>query len=120
MCGRFILISSSKHLAEEFGLVETSEARRSYIMAPLQEISVIGFSPDGFGGLQLTHLKWGMVPSGPYSRISRVFINASSETIGSKPTIKRSFKSRRALIPTNGVYEWAKFNRKTNNRILFI
>ncbi|MGD9819602.1 MAG: SOS response-associated peptidase, partial [Desulfomonilaceae bacterium] len=56
--------------------------------------------------------KWGLVPFWAKDpSIGVRLINARSETIAQKPAFKRSFKSRRILIPANGFYEWDKTTR---------
>ncbi len=46
MCGRFLLVSSSKELAEQFELDETPEITPRYNVAPSQEIAAIRLRHD--------------------------------------------------------------------------
>lgn len=108
MCGRFLLVSSSKELAEQFELDETPEIRPRYNVAPSQEIAVIRLhhGPQT-NKRELIFLKWGLIPS--WSKdpaIAQRLINARCETVESKPAFRSSFKKRRILIPANGFYEW--------------
>ena len=52
-------------------------------------------------------LRWGLVPfwAKDISNGSRK-INARAETVREKPSFRRSFKSRRCLIPVDGWFEW--------------
>jgi putative SOS response-associated peptidase YedK len=108
LCGRFLLVSSSKELAEQFELDETPEMRPRYNVAPSQEIAAIRLHPGPQANKrELIFLKWGLIPS--WSKdpgISQRLINARSETVESKPAFRSSFKKRRILIPANGFYEW--------------
>jgi putative SOS response-associated peptidase YedK len=62
MCGRFILTSTGKDLAEHFGLMTEPELSGRYNIAPTQEVATIRLEPDG-NSRRLTYLKWGLVPS---------------------------------------------------------
>jgi putative SOS response-associated peptidase YedK len=108
LCGRFLLVSSSKELAEQFELDETPEIRPRYNVAPSQEIAAIRLRHDTpTNKRELIFLKWGLIPS--WSKdpaISQRLINARCETVESKPAFRSSFKKRRILIPANGFYEW--------------
>jgi putative SOS response-associated peptidase YedK len=108
LCGRFLLVSSSKELAEQFELDETPEIRPRYNLAPSQEIAAIRLhhGPQA-NKRELIFLTWGLIPS--WSKdpaISQRLINARCETVESKPAFRSSFKKRRILIPANGFYEW--------------
>jgi len=108
LCGRFLLVSSSKELAEQFELDETPEIRPRYNVAPSQEIAAIRLQHGPQANRrELIFLKWGLIPS--WSKdpsISQRLINARCETVESKPAFRSSFKKRRILIPANGFYEW--------------
>jgi putative SOS response-associated peptidase YedK len=108
MCGRFILISSGKNLAEHFGLVTEPEISPRYNIAPTQEVAAIRLGSENIGK-SLTYLKWGLVPFwAKDSSIGSSLINARCETVSQKPAFRAAFKSRRCLIPANGFYEWMK------------
>jgi len=110
LCGRFLLVSSSKELAEQFQLDETPEITPCYNVAPSQEIAAIRLRHDTrTDRRELIFLRWGLIPS--WSKdpaISERLINARSETVESKPAFRSSFKKRRILIPANGFYEWKR------------
>jgi putative SOS response-associated peptidase YedK len=105
MCGRFILISSGKTLAEHFGLVTEPEISPRYNIAPTQEVATIRLGPENIGK-SLTYLKWGLVPFwAKDASIGSSLINARCETVSQKPAFRVAFKSRRCLVPANGFYE---------------
>ena len=80
MCGRFLLVSSSKELAEQFELDETPEIRPRYNVAPSQEIAAIRLNRGPqTNKRELIFLKWGLIPS--WSKdpaIAQRLINARS------------------------------------------
>jgi putative SOS response-associated peptidase YedK len=63
-------------------------------------------SPD-----KVTLLKWGLIPSWTRSakdadEIRYKTFNARGETVNSKPSYSRPFKSRRCILPVKGFFEW--------------
>ena len=57
--------------------------------------------------------KWGLIPSWAKDpSIGAKLINARSETIDEKPSFREAFKRRRAIIPVDGFYEWARAGDK--------
>lgn len=108
MCGRFILLSSAKSLAEEFELCAVPEIQPRYNIAPSQELLAITPQLDETSSKRRPQfMRWGLIPSWTKdaSRFKSL-INARSETIQSKPAFRSSFRKRRILIPSNGFYEW--------------
>ncbi|MDR3603266.1 MAG: SOS response-associated peptidase [Syntrophaceae bacterium] len=108
MCGRFILTSGGKELAEHFVLTTEPEVTPRYNIAPTQEVATIRLDSDG-KGKRLAYLKWGLVPFWAKAPpIGSSLINARCETVSQKPAFRAVFKRRRLLIPANGFYEWMK------------
>jgi len=108
MCGRFILTSPGKDLAEHFGLLSEPEISPRFNIAPTQEVATIKLAPDA-NGKRLAYLKWGLVPFwAKDTSIGSSLINARCETLSQKPAFRAAFKRRRLLIPANGFYEWMK------------
>ena len=106
MCGRFILTSPGKNIAEHFGLPEEPKLSPRYNIPPTQQVPAIKMDT---GGRRLEMLKWGLVPFwAKDASISARLINARCETLSEKPAFRAAFKSRRCLIPANGFYEWMK------------
>lgn len=112
MCGRFILTSPGRALAEQFDLPQVPELEPRYNIAPTQEVAVIRLGGDE-NCRQLTSLRWGLIPFwAKDATIGSRLINARSETLEQKPAFRSAFKSRRLLIPANGFYEWKKTDGK--------
>ena len=52
-------------------------------------------------------LKWGLIPS--WAKDGKKFmINARSETVHDLASFKKSFESRRCIVPATGFYEWKR------------
>jgi len=107
MCGRFSLAASGDEVAQEYGLSEAPIIAPRYNIAPTQP--VLALRLDERGGRELTHFRWGLIPSwakGP--SVGARMINARSETAAEKPSFRAAFKRRRCLLPATGFYEWRK------------
>lgn len=54
-------------------------------------------------------MRWGLIPfwSKDAANSARM-INARAETAATKPAYRAPFKSRRAIVPASGFYEWKK------------
>jgi putative SOS response-associated peptidase YedK len=53
----------------------------------------------------LDTLRWGLVPFWAKDvKIGSMMINAKAETVAEKPAFRKSFKSRRCLIPADSCY----------------
>ena len=106
MCGRFLSVATPEQLAEHFEVdevrAETLEPR--YNVAPTQDVySVI----ERDAVRRLGTLRWGFVPSwAKQLKGSRQPINARIEQLATSGMFKRSFASRRCLLPADGFYEW--------------
>ena len=112
MCGRFVLMSPGRDLAERFRLDEEPVLEPRYNIAPTQLVATVRLAPE-IGRRQLAQLKWGLVPSWAKdpSKGSRL-INARAESAADKPSFRAAFKYRRCLIPADGFYEWKKCSGK--------
>jgi putative SOS response-associated peptidase YedK len=59
----------------------------------------------------IIHKTWGLIPSNCRDRAeaesmrTKTF-NARAESIGTKPSFKSSFASKRCIVPVNGFFEW--------------
>jgi putative SOS response-associated peptidase YedK len=106
MCGRFVFMSKTALLIEEFGLDEISwQFKPNYNVAPGQDVPVIVKN----GKRVLEKFRWGFVPFWAEDpSIGNRMINARAETISEKRSFARAFKNRRCLIVADGFYEWKK------------
>jgi len=99
---------SLHQLTELFGSLDRVNLMMSWNAAPTQALPIIRRGREG--EMRLTNVRWGLVPhwskTGPDG--SKPLINARSETAAEKPTFRQALERRRALIPANGFYEWAK------------
>jgi putative SOS response-associated peptidase YedK len=111
MCGRFVLITPGKSLAEHFRLAEEPSLEPRYNIAPTQPVAII--KPKAGSSLrELSIARWGLIPFWAKDvKIGARFINARSETASDKPAFRVAFKMRRCLIPADGFYEWKKLEK---------
>ncbi len=104
MCGRYSLEARPDEIAEAFDLAETFAFEARYNIAPTQSVPVVRVDNDS-GRRRVATIRWGLTshPGNP-----RPLINARSETVDSKPSFRKSFRSRRCLVPATGFFEWQK------------
>jgi putative SOS response-associated peptidase YedK len=58
---------------------------------------------------ELRQARWGLIPSWTKTLDKRfLLINARAETVLSKPSFRVAARSRRAIVPASGYYEWIK------------
>ena len=112
MCGRYVLLSSAKEIADEFELSGFPEVEPRYNISPSQEAPAIRVDPGTTPPKrELVLLRWGLIPSWTKDTSSvKELINARCETIAIKPAFRTSFKKGRILIPSNGFYEWKRLD----------
>jgi putative SOS response-associated peptidase YedK len=56
--------------------------------------------------------RWGLIPSFAKSaKTGARMINARAETVATSPAFRSSFKSRRAIVPSDGFYEWRRMGK---------
>ncbi len=104
MCGRFVLSSSAKAIADYLNsdVPEVFESR--YNIAPTTPVLAKTAK-------NLTFLRWGLLPSWAKDiKMANRMFNARAETVSEKPSFKNAFKRRRCLIPASGFYEWKAEN----------
>lgn len=115
MCGRYASSRSADDLAAEFEVDQIDvqeQLRPDYNVAPTKKAPVVlsrlpKDAPDDAEPVrQLRTLTWGLVPSwSKEAKLGRM-INARAETVHEKPSFRRPFAKRRAIIPIDGFYEW--------------
>ena len=109
MCGRTTSTTSRDTLARLLDVddVEAPELPISWNVAPTQPVYAVATSSNG--SRKLRALRWGLVPSWAKDpRIGARLINARAETLTSRPAFRSLVKTRRALLPVSGFYEWRR------------
>jgi putative SOS response-associated peptidase YedK len=106
MCGRYVSASSAEAIAEYLDAhLDAEPLDASYNVAPTDDVYAV--VADRHGGRAIRTYQWGLVPSWADDRkIGARMINARAETLRTSNAFKRSFASRRALVPMDGFYEW--------------
>jgi putative SOS response-associated peptidase YedK len=107
MCCRYLLLREDlTEVFEGFGLTAPSEFVSRYNLAPGEFIPAVrstapGAKPEG------ARFSWGLLPAwAPADRGTSRPVNARAETLGTKPTFREAFRTRRCLLPASGFYEW--------------
>jgi putative SOS response-associated peptidase YedK len=122
MCGRFAITISGDEIRNYYNTENTIEFKPNYNITPLSNIPVI--RGDDKIKLKIELMQWGLVPYWSNDpAIGNKLINARAETIQEKPSFKKSFQSKRCIIPASGFYEWQDntkqpFYIKPQNEIL--
>ncbi|MBC7595936.1 MAG: SOS response-associated peptidase [Kineosporiaceae bacterium] len=66
---------------------------------------------------ELMLARWGLIPSWAKDpSIGSRMINARAETVAEKPSFRKAFATRRALVPADGYYEWYAGQGTPQNR----
>lgn len=108
MCGRMNIHDHAgiQSLLDKLGLLVPMERfSERYNVAPGAEILAAFGQVDH----ELASMEWGIVP--PWAKPGKfksALINARAETVWDKPSFKSLIKSKRAVIPINGFYEWKR------------
>ena len=115
MCGRFINLNKINKLKKIFHPSKITNVFDcvSYNIAPTQSPIIITYSHN----FSIKNAKWGF----KYKDINnneKNIINSRIETINDKIIFKKSFKSRKCLIPSNGYFEWC--NLESEKKPYFI
>jgi putative SOS response-associated peptidase YedK len=109
MCGRYRLSRRKQLIEEHFDAVlgEKDWSPR-YNVAPTQPVPVIRqHLKEPIREISL--MRWGLIPSwAKDASVAAKMINTRSETASTKPAFRDPLKSRRCLIPADGVYEWRR------------
>lgn len=116
MCGRYATTRTSRDLDDAFAarLADGAELPApDWNVAPTKQAPlVIGRAREDAEESapprrELLAATWGLVPSWAKDRsVGSRMINARSETVAEKPSFRRAFARRRAIVPADGYYEW--------------
>ncbi len=107
MCGRYATALTQAEWSGVFPVApDTMEfPAPRYNLAPTQGAPVIR---EQDGRFSLETLRWGLIPAWAKSpaEVKHNLFNARAEGVAEKPSFRNAFKSRRALMPASGFYEW--------------
>lgn len=103
MCGRFSITTPPEALRGIFGYEEMPDFPPRYNITPTQPVPVITAEQ---GRRHFVLMRWGFVPSWAKEMPQSLLINARGESVAEKPSFRGAFRHHRALIPTDGFYEW--------------
>ena len=108
MCGRYVFTSPLEAIQRMFNFDQMPNLAPNYNVAPTHEMPIIR-RKKGDRRNELAIARWGLIPHWAKDmKIAYSTINARSETAASKPAFRGAFKSRRALIPADGYFEWKR------------
>lgn len=111
MCGRYVVAKESNELLTIFDVDRPGDdlPGPNFNIAPTTAVPVVIETADADGtiGRRLEAARWGLVPSWAKdpSVGSRMF-NARVESAAEKPAFRQAVRSRRAIVPATGYYEW--------------
>ncbi|MBV1887559.1 MAG: SOS response-associated peptidase [Parvibaculaceae bacterium] len=108
MCGRFSITSPPEALRALFNYIEQPNFPPRYNIAPTQPVPIIRMEN---GQRHFALVRWGLVPGWQKETPKSLLFNARAETINQKPSFRGAFRHRRALLPTDGFYEWKTVGR---------
>ena len=114
MCGRYVLYNTLDEIGAAF-MAQLGPPDQNgeplwnwtghYNISPGSVVPVIAF--DGRQRRKIVPMRWGLHPHWKKTPPEgRPLFNARLETAAEKPSFRTPFRRRRALIPTNGWYEW--------------
>lgn len=108
MCGRFAADLDYSVLAEHYGARQAPGLPKpSWNISPGSVIALV--AQDRQGHRHLHPARWNLIPSWSNSdRMAYPTHNARAESALTKRTYADSARSRRAIIPASGYYEWTR------------
>jgi putative SOS response-associated peptidase YedK len=110
MCGRYNL-NLNTDFYKRFGLVNKLPSFPKNIEVSPGQIEPIITHENGLNLVWI--MKWGMIPFWAKERgVGNKMFNVRAESLTTKIGFKKSFQTKRCLVPSNGFYEW-----KTENGI---
>lgn len=106
VCGRYVSAAERARISEQFDAIahDPQPLAPDYNVAPSKQVYVIA---ERHEQRQLRTMTWGLIPSWAKDpKIGNRMINARLETAARKPSFRRAWAKRRAIIPADGYYEW--------------
>ena len=111
MCGRVFNRVPVNAMVASLGMglgaddPDTGVIRETYNGAPGQTYGIIVREYVETTGRLIT-ARWGILPQWAFAKGIKPQINARAETIRDRAMFRASYRSRRALLPISGYYEW--------------
>ncbi|MFW6061006.1 MAG: SOS response-associated peptidase, partial [Phycisphaeraceae bacterium] len=107
MCGRYVINSDARKLAEVFDAEVMVDLAPRYNVAPSQPVPIVRVHRDGPAVRRIELVRWGLIPHwADDPAIGNRLINARAETAAEKPAFRDAFRYRRCLVPADAFYEW--------------
>jgi putative SOS response-associated peptidase YedK len=117
MIERYSISAGPEAIREKFSVDVPDFYKPRYNAAPTQLLPVITSASPG--GVSLFY--WGSSPEWSKNKTpAERAINTRAEHFEEKPSLKRSLKKNRCLIPADGFYAWKKVGKKTSIPYRFI
>ena len=117
MIDRYSITASAAQLSERFSVDVPEFYKAHYNASPTQLLPVItSATPEGVASFY-----WGTAPDWAKNKtVSEKLINLPAEQFSEKPTLRKSLRSHRCIIPADGFYGWKKVGKKTSIPYRFV
>ena len=106
MCGRYVSAAERSRIEQQFAAIPltTEVLAPDYNVAPTKNVYAV---MNRHEQRQLRIVQWGLIPSWAKDpKIGNKLINARLESAAEKPSFRKAFAKRRAILPADGYYEW--------------
>lgn len=108
MCGRYNL-NLNQNFYNQFGVVNKLPSFPQNIQVAPGQVEPVIVKQEGLT-LAWT-MKWGLIPFWAKDKgVGNKMFNVRSESLTTKIGFRKSFQTKRCLVPSNGFYEWKTEN----------
>src|SRR5436190_2635693 len=115
MCGRAKLEADVSEIKIAFRIppeYPTPNFPPSWNVAPTDSLPIVRYDAKA-GHRTLDLMRWGLVPYWAKDvKIGFSTINATAETVDTKPVFREAFQRHRCIVPVDNFYEWKKLGPK--------
>lgn len=109
MIERYTLTATREQLQQRFGVDVPESYKPQYNAAPTHLLPVI---LQGSAGISFFY--WGTPPEWAKNKhVSEKLINIRAESFSERPSMRKTLKRYRCIIPADGFYAWKKVGKKT-------
>ena len=117
MIDHYSITASAKQISERFSVDVPDFYQAHYNASPTQLLPVITSStPEG-----LSTFYWGTAPGWAKNKnVSEKLINLRAEDFPERPSLIRTLRSHRGIVPADGFYGWKKVGKKTSIPYRFV